>query len=182
MVYAFLADGLEEVECLSVVDILRRAGIPVTLVAVSDTRLITGSHQIRIDCDQRFEDTVVETEDVLFLPGGVPGVPNLRAHEGLMHLLKVHNSQGGRIAAICAAPSILGDLGLLKGHKATCYPGWESHFGEGVHVTDGVITDGTITTARGLGYGLDLGLELVRLLLSSEKSDQIRKAIQYPGT
>ena len=164
-VFAFLADGLEEVECLAVVDVLRRAGAEVTLVSVTGSREITGSHHIHFQADALFDETAAEEADVLFLPGGMPGTNTLKAHEGLKNAICKANKQGRRIAAICAAPSILGEMGLLKGRTATCYPGFEDKL-EGVSYTrQGVITDGNITTARGLGYALDLGIELIRLLM-----------------
>ena len=147
-VFAFLADGLEEVECLAVVDVLRRAGAEVTLVSVTGSREITGSHHIHFQADALFDETAAEEADVLFLPGGMPGTNTLKAHEGLKNAICKANKQGRRIAAICAAPSILGEMGLLKGRTATCYPGFEDKL-EGVSYTrQGVITDGNITTAR----------------------------------
>ena len=117
--------------------------------------------------------------DLLFLPGGVPGTPNLKAHEGLAVALVKANKQGRRVAAICAAPSVLGELGLLKGRTATCYPGYENRLHGVSYTLQGVITDGNITTGRGLGYALDLGLELVRLLQGTQQSAKIKKSIQY---
>ena len=133
-VFAFLADGLEEVECLAVVDVLRRAGAEVTLVSVTGSREITGSHHIHFQADALFDETAAEDADVLFLPGGMPGTNTLKAHEGLKNAICKANKQGRRIAAICAAPSILGEMGLLKGRTATCYPGFEDKL-EGVSYT-----------------------------------------------
>ena len=116
-VFAFLADGLEEVECLAVVDVLRRAGAEVTLVSVTGSREITGSHHIHFQADALFDETAAEEADVLFLPGGMPGTNTLKAHEGLKNAICKANKQGRRIAAICAAPSILGEMGLLKGNQ-----------------------------------------------------------------
>ena len=109
-VFAFLADGLEEVECLAVVDVLRRAGAEVTLVSVTGSREITGSHHIHFQADALFDETAAEEADVLFLPGGMPGTNTLKAHEGLKNAICKANKQGRRIAAICAAPSILGEM------------------------------------------------------------------------
>ena len=178
-VFAFLADGLEEVECLAVVDVLRRSGIEVTLVSITGSREITGSHNIRFRADTLFEEVSADEADVLFLPGGMPGTKTLQAHEGLAAAIKKANKQGRRIAAICAAPSILGALGLLKGRTATCYPGFEEFLTGVSYTSQGVVTDGNITTARGLGYALDLGLELIRLLQGPQQSGKIKEAIQY---
>lgn len=179
MVYAFLATGLEEVECLGVVDILRRAGIEVKLVSVTGESMVTGSHNITIQADALIEEVDFSKADLLFLPGGVPGTPNLAACMLLCEQLKEFAAEGKRLAAICAAPSVLGQLGLLEGKRATCYPGWEDRLTGAIHVSDGVVTDGNITTARGLGFAIDLGLELARLLSGEALSKQIRDGIQY---
>lgn len=179
MVYAFLATGLEEVECLGVVDILRRGDIEVKLVSVTGEKLVTGSHHITIQADALIEDVDFTQAELLFLPGGVPGTPNLAACEVLCEQLKSFAAEGKGLAAICAAPSVLGQLGLLKGKQATCYPGWEEQLTGAAVVGDGVVTDGNVTTARGLGYAIDLGLELVRRLKGAELAQKIKEAIQY---
>lgn len=178
-IFAFLAEGAEEVECLAVVDVLRRAGAEVTLVSVTGSREVTGSHQITIRTDALFEEVNTGEADVLFLPGGMPGTLNLKAHQGLRDALCQANRQGRRIAAICAAPSVLGDLGLLKGRTATCYPGFEGELSGASYTQQGVVTDGNITTARGLGYALDLGIELIRLLQGIEQARGIKRSVQY---
>lgn len=178
-VYAFLAEGLEEVECLAVVDVLRRSGVDVTMVSVSGSREVTGSHGIRFMADALYEEADSDEADVLFLPGGMPGTANLKAHEGLKGSIERANKQGRRLAAICAAPSVLGAMGLLKGRTATCYPGYEEHLTGVSYTSQGVVTDGNITTARGLGYALDLGLELIRLLQGPQQAQKIATAIQY---
>ena len=178
-VYAFLADGLEEVECLAVVDVLRRSGVEVTPVSVTGDRKVTGSHGIELGTDALFEDVNPDVADVLFLPGGMPGTNNLKAHKGLRAAVECANKQGRRIAAICAAPSILGSMGLLKGRTATCYPGFEDQLTGVSYTSQGVVTDGNITTGRGLGFALDMGLELIRLLQGPQQAQKIAAAIQY---
>lgn len=178
-VYAFLAEGLEEVECLAVADVLRRSGVEVTLVSVTGKREVTGSHAIGLKADALFEDVKPDEADVLFLPGGMPGTNNLKAHEGLREAIWRANKQGRRVAAICAAPSILGDMGLLKGRTATCYPGFEDQLTGVSYTSQGVVTDGNITTARGLGFALDMGLELIRLLQGPQQAQKTAAAIQY---
>ena len=178
-VYAFLADGLEEVECLAVVDVLRRSGVEVTLVSVTGDRKVTDSHGIELGTDALFEDVDPDVADVLFLPGGMPGTNNLKAHMGLRAAVECANKQGRRIAAICAAPSILGSMGLLKGRTATCYPGFEDQLTGVSYTSQGVVTDGNITTGRGLGFALDMGLELIRLLQGPQQAQKIAAAIQY---
>lgn len=177
-VYAFVADGMEEVECLAVCDCLRRAKVDVKLVSIMGRKMVTGSHGFKIEADSLFEE-ITDDADVLFLPGGLAGTNNLKAHEGLAEMLKAHATAGKRLAAICAAPSILGGLGLVKGHRATCYPGFETKM-EGADCRgDGIITDRLISTGRGMGWAIDLGLELIKLLVSEEEAERIKAAIQY---
>lgn len=178
-VLAFLANGLEEVECLAVVDVLRRAGIETKLVSVSEEKEVAGAHQIVITCDTVIGEADFDSADVIFLPGGMPGTINLAACEPLKKQILAFAKQGKRLAAICAAPSVYGGLGLLQGKKATCYPGWEEKL-IGAEVTgEKVVTDGTITTAKGVGAALDLGLELVRILTDEKTSVDLKKSIQY---
>lgn len=178
-VYAFLAEGLEEVECLAAMDVLIRADVKVTLVSVTGTREVIGAHGFCIKTDTLIEEMDLTQADVLFLPGGMPGTKNLALCQILCDGLLEANRAGRRIAAICAAPSVLGMLGILEGKKATCYPGFERKL-TGAEVTGaGVITDGNITTARGLGFALDLGLELIALLLDEAAAERVRAAIQY---
>ncbi len=179
-IYAFLAEGFEEVECLAVVDLLRRANLEVTLISITGEKPVTGAHHITILADALFEEIDPQKADLLFLPGGVPGTPNLAAHKGLTEALKTHAQNGKRLAAICAAPSILGTLHLLNGKKATCYPGWEDKLIGASYQPDGIITDGNITTAKGLGFAIDLGLELITLMVDQKTSDTIKSSIQYP--
>ena len=178
-VYAFLAEGLEEVECLAVVDVLRRSEVDVTMVSITGAMEVTGSHGIRFMADALFEEVNPNVADVLFLPGGMPGTNNLKAHEGLREAIERANKQGRRVAAICAAPSVLGSMGLLKGRTATCYPGFEEQLTGVSYTSQGVVTDGAVTTARGLGYALDLGIELLSLLTSRENGQAVKDAIQY---
>ena len=180
-VFAFLADGLEEVECLAVVDVLRRAGAEVTLVSVTGSREITGSHHIHFQADALFDETAAEEADVLFLPGGMPGTNTLKAHEGLKNAICKANKQGRRIAAICAAPSVFSGLGFLKGRKATSYPSFmEVLFKDGaVTSEDSVVVDGNITTSRGLGTAVDFALSLISQLENEEKAKEIAESVVY---
>lgn len=178
-VYTFLADGCEMVEALAVVDVLRRAGIETVTVSVNGKREILSSHKVLIMADTLFEDNNYEDADVLFLPGGMPGTRNLEAHKELSSLLKKHFEQEKILTAICAAPSVYGHLGFLKGKKATCYPGFEKDLSGAEYVPDRVVKDGNIITGRGMGTAIDLGLKLVEVLVSRQKADDIAKAIQY---
>ncbi len=177
-VYAFVADGMEEVECLGVCDVLNRAGVDVTLVSVMGRKQIIGSHGFKLEADTLFEE-ITDDADVLFLPGGMPGTRHLKEHEGLSRLLLQHAKDGKRLAAFCAAPSVLGGLGLLKGHKATCFPGYEETLEGACHCNDCVVTDRLISTGRGMGCSLDLGLELVRLLKGEDEARELKSKIQY---
>lgn len=178
-VYAFIADGSEEVELLAVVDVLLRGGQEVKLVSVSGKKEVVGAHHIVLQADYEFSQVDPKDGDVLFLPGGMPGTRNLAAHEGLCRALLEADASGRRVAAICAAPSILGGLGLLKGKTATCYPGYEKELTGASFTKTGVVTDGNITTARGLGYALDLGIELLRVLAGEQCAKQVKESIQY---
>lgn len=183
-VYAFVSDGMEEVECLAVCDVLVRAGVTVKLVSIMGRKEVTGSHGFKITADLLIEDVEADagTErdaDVLFLPGGMPGTMRLTAHEGLAKMLEAHAAAGKRLAAICAAPSVLGGLGLLDGHRATCFPGWEDKLAGAEHTKEGVVTDRLISTGRGMGWSIDLGLELVRILVDGETAAALKTKIQY---
>ncbi len=177
-VYAFVADGMEEVECLAVCDVLLRADVDVKLVSIMGRKEIVGSHGFKITADEVFEE-IVDDADVLFLPGGMPGTTHLTNHADLGEMLKAHAAEGKRLAAICAAPSVLGVLGLAKGHKVTCFPGWEAKM-DGAEVTGAEVeTDRMISTGRGMGCSIDLGLELVKLLVNEETAADLKKKIQY---
>ena len=178
-VYAFFATGYEEVEALTVVDLLRRAAVEVNMVSMTGEDYIVGSHGISINMDSKFDDNDYSDGDVFFLPGGMPGTTNLLAHEGLCRLLVSKCQEGKRLAAVCAAPSVFGQLSLLKGKKATCYPGFEDKLVGAEVVADSVVTSENITTSRGMGTSIDLGLELITLLCDEEKAMSIGKGIIY---
>lgn len=178
-VYTFLADGHEMVEALAVVDILRRAKVDVVTVSIKDTLEVMSAHKVGIIADTLFEENDYSDADVLFLPGGMPGTLNLEAHEGLKKLINDYNGQGKYLAAICAAPSVFGHMGLLAGKKATCYPGFEKDLLEAEHTGARVEKDGNIITSKGMGTAIDLGLALTELLVSKDEADRIAKGIQY---
>ena len=179
MVYAFMADGCEEVEALAVIDLLRRAGEEVELVSIHNKDMTQGSHGIGIKNDVMLKDIFVDAADTLFLPGGGVGTKNLKACEELSKLLVSHNAKGGRIAAICAAPSALGILGILEGKNATCYPGFEDQLKGAKFNAVPVVTDGNITTSRGVGTAIPFALELIRQLFGNEKASEIAESIVY---
>ena len=178
LVYTFLADGSEEVEALAVVDILKRAGIETKTVSVNGTKEIKSSHDIVIKTDLLFEEADFDKADMIFLPGGIPGTPNLASHSGLIEKIKEFDTQGKKISAICAAPSILGELGMLRGKKATCYPGFEEKLIGAKYTGEKVVTDGNIITAKGLGAAIELGLELVKIFVDEDTAKDIAEKIQ----
>lgn len=175
----FTADGFEEIEGLTVVDLLRRAGAEVFMVSVGEGLTIKGAHNIELKADVLFDEICYDDADILVLPGGMPGTLNLRNHEKLCALLKEFAAKDKKIAAICAAPMILGELGLLKGKKATCYPGFEDKLIEAEVCTDRVVRDGNITTSRGLGTAIPFALELISQLYGKEKAEEIKKSVIY---
>lgn len=178
-VYVFLADGLEEIEGLTVVDILRRAGVDTEMVSVTGSLDVTGSHGIQIKADVLFEDISAEEGEMFVLPGGMPGTKNLAAHAGLAEMLKEADAAGRRVAAICAAPSVLGGLGILKGRRAVCYPGFEDRL-EGAEVTDQPVeVCGHVTTSRGMGTAIPFALALTAALKGQETADTLGKSILW---
>ena len=176
-VYAFLADGSEEVECLAAVDVLRRAGIDTKLVSIKEEKEISGSHGVRITCDETIGEADLSDADVLFLPGGMPGTIHLSECGKLMEAVKAQNAAGKRLAAICAAPSIFGMLGLLEGKKATCFPGFEEQLKGASVLQVPAVTDGTITTGRGMGAAVDFSLELLTQLQGKEAAEEMAEKI-----
>lgn len=177
-VTTFLTEGFETVEALAVVDILRRAKITVDMVSITGKRRVTSAQLITVEADTLFEEATFDDSDVLFLPGG-PGHQSYLEHAELLELIKKHCVEGKRVAAICAAPSILGKLGLLEGKKAVCFPGFEKDLKGAKVLVDRVVTDGNITTSKGMGTSLDLGLELVRLLAGQECAMSLSDSTQY---
>ena len=178
MIYVFLADGFEEIEALCPVDILRRAGLSVTTVGISKKEII-GSHNITVVADiTDAELTFKEDLDLIFLPGGMPGTKNLDASSAVHKMIDLALEQNAYIAAICAAPMILGKRGLLKGKSAVCYPSFEEYLiGATVPTDKNVVLDGKIITAKGMGVATDFGLTLTELLCGKEKADSLRHAI-----
>lgn len=178
MVYLFMADGFEEVEGLTVVDILRRAGVEIRTVSVMGRRNVISSHQVEIVADQLLEE-ISDDAEMLILPGGIPGTPNLKAHKGLDALIRRSAEQGIYLAAICAAPTVYGDKGLLQGRKATCYPGMEKELTGAIVSYENVVVDGTIITSRGLGTAIDFGLKLAEILKGKDTADSVAEKIVY---
>jgi 4-methyl-5(b-hydroxyethyl)-thiazole monophosphate biosynthesis len=179
-VFVHLADGFEEIEALTPVDLLRRADAPVETVSIMGRRDVTGAHGVTVKADALFEDVNYDDCAAIVLPGGMPGAANLAAHEGLKKQLLSFAAEGRRIAAICASPSVvLGPLGVLKGRKATCYPGMEDGM-IGAIVTPGdVVIDGNVVTSRGPATAMPFAIALLTDLAGEEKADEIAAGTLY---
>lgn len=177
MIYLFLAEGFEEVEALAPVDLLRRAGIQVQTVGIGGRR-VTGSHRVEVAADLADSEISLENMEMVVLPGGMPGTKNLEKSPMVRACLNYCVRKDRWIAAICAAPSILGHFGLLKGHKAVCFPGYEDELGADDVLMDPVCISGKIVTARGAGVAVEFGLKIIEELSGVEKSLEIRKKIQ----
>ncbi len=171
-----LATGFEEIEALLPLDMLRRAGIDVQTVGIGGTA-IQGAHGITVIAD--IEDVAANPDEynAVILPGGMPGATNLDASDTCDAIIRAVCAKSGRLAAICAAPLVLGRKGLLKGKTATCYPGFEDELKGATVTSDSVVTDGNVTTARGMGVALEFAKELVRLFAGADKAIALSRAI-----
>lgn len=175
----FFATGYEEIEGLTVVDICRRCNLDIDMVSVTEERKVTGSHGISVEMDKMFSEVNFDEYDMLVLPGGMPGTRNLEAHEGLMAQVDAYFAAGKYIGAICAAPSVFGHRGILKGRNACCYPGFESHL-EGADVSmKPVEIAGNVITSRGMGTAIEFALAIVGHFCGQEKADEMAKSIIY---
>ena len=178
-VYVFLAEGFEEIEGLTVVDLLRRAKVETEMVSIMDTKMVKGSHGIEVNADSLFAEHDYEDAALLVLPGGMPGTLNLGNHEGLCELLKKQYAENKMIAAICAAPSVFGQLGFLNGRVATCYPGFESKLEGAIVCAAKVAVDGNVTTSKGMGTAIDFSLKLIEQLVDQQTALEIGQGIMY---
>lgn len=174
MVYVHLADGFEEIEALAVVDVLRRADIDVKMVSMTDSKAVRGAHDIVVSADLLFQEADYEACDMIVLPGGMPGTANLAKHEGLAKQLITFAQNDKWIAAICAAPSVLGKLSLLKGKWATSYPGYENQMIGVDYSEERVVRDGKLITSRGPGTAIEFSLELVKVLKNEQTAEVLR--------
>lgn len=175
----FFAEGFEEIEALTVVDLCRRAGIETDMVSVCGQREVTGSHGICIRADKMFSEIDFKTLHMIVLPGGGPGTQNLEAHEELMKRVDEFAEQGKMVCAICAAPSILGHKGLLNNRKACSFPSFEGQLAGAEVAKQSVVKDGNFITSRGMGTAFDFGLEIVEHICGKEKRDELAKTTIY---
>lgn len=179
-VYVFLANGFEDVEALIPVDVLRRGGVEVVTVSVvDDSQVVESAHRVQMVADTMFADCDFSDADLLMLPGGMPGASNLNEHEGVRQALLRQAAAGRRVAAICAAPLVLGGLGLLRGKRATCYPGFEQTL-EGATYTGELCTvDGLVTTGEGPAAAFPFAFSLLSQLVSDDVSHQVAVGMRY---
>ena len=181
MVYILLAPGFEEAEALVPADLLRRAGIDTVLTALEGDS-VTGSHGITVKADQGIDQVDLDRADLIVLPGGGRGVQNLGDHPAVAELIQKTVERDIRLAAICAAPTLLGRWGYLNGKQAVCYPGLEDKL-TGAQVRPGaqVVEDGRLITAQAAGSAFAFGLKLVAALAGEEKAEEVRHAVFYRG-
>ena len=175
----FFAPGLEECEGLLCVDILRRAGVEVTIAAVGGERIVKSARQVNVVADALAEELDYAAFDACILPGGIPGTPNLAANKTVTDTCVSFAKSGKKVAAICAAPSVLASLGLLEGRKATAHAGFQDKLAGAEVLDTEVVVDGNITTSYGLGGAIPFALELVRQLAGQAEADRIQNAIAY---
>ncbi|MBR1414627.1 MAG: DJ-1/PfpI family protein [Prevotella sp.] len=180
-VYVFLADGFEDVEALIPVDVLRRGGVDVTTVSVVDgSQVVESAHGVQMVADALFEDCDFRDADLLLLPGGMPGAKNLYEHEGVREAVLRQQAEGRRLAAICAAPAVvLGQLGVLQGKKATCYPGFEQLLRGADYTGELCTVDGLVTTAEGPAAAFPFAYSLLAQLVSEPAARQVAEGMRY---
>ena len=170
----FMADGCEEIEGLTVVDIVRRAKMDITMISVNGKREVTSSHGVTFLADAVAEEVDYGALDGIVLPGGMPGTLHLLDHATVNEVIKKFAGEGKLVAAICAAPSVLGAAGILEGRRATCHPGFEEKLTE-----DAVVVDGNIITSRGMGTAIPFALEIVRYFADDAAVEHIKDGLVY---
>lgn len=175
----FMADGCEEIEGLTVVDIARRAGIEVDMISIGEGLTVTGSHGIEFQADIRKTDADYANYDGIVLPGGLRGTNNLGADETVCKVIKEMNEAGKLVSAICAAPSVLGMNHILEGKRATSYPGFEDKLLGAFCLEDAVVRDGNVITSRGMGTAIPFGLAIVAYFNGNEAAEELSKAIIF---
>lgn len=177
MVNILFANGFEEVEALTVVDMLRRAGITVEMISLNEDLFVTGSHNITVKCDKLLKDA--EILDAVVLPGGVPGVPNIEKNNKAVELVKNHYDNKKLIAAICAAPTLLGRAGLLSDKKAVCYPDLMDTLVCKEKVNQKVIEDGNVITSQSAGTAMEFAFTIIKYLKDENTAENVKKSIYY---
>lgn len=178
-VYEFLATGFEEIEALIPLDIMRRAGVEFKTVSVTGAKEVESAHGVKITADLLFEEADLSDADLLMLPGGLPGATNLNEHVGVKKSLIEQNRKGKMIGAICAAPMVLGGIGLLRGKRATCYPGFEKYLDEAEYTHELCTVDGNITTGEGPAATLPYAYTLLETLTDHKTADNVAEGMMF---
>jgi len=173
----FLATGFEEMEAINTIDVLRRGGMDIEIVSISGVEYIEGAHGIVVKSDSLFFSIDFSEYELFVLPGGMPGTSNLAKHEGLCELLENANNQGKIIAAICAAPTILAQIGILDGKNATCYPGFEEKCPNTNILNQSVVKDGNILTGKGAGVAIKFAIEILKEFADEKEVDKLQKSL-----
>ena len=179
MVYVHLAEGFEEVEATTIVDLLRRAEIEVKTVSIMDDKLVTGAHGMSLQADLLFEEADYDTCEMIVLPGGLPGSTNLQAHEGLTANIRAFASAGKKLAAICAAPMVFGSCGILDGKKATIYPGMEEYLTGAEPTGEAATVDGNIITGQGPALAMEFALAIAENVKGKKTADAVAEDLLY---
>lgn len=179
MIHLFLANGFEEIEALATIDILRRCGLEVATISNTKDKIVVGAHNIRVMADYAFGEISLDESQAIVLPGGMPGAKNLLENVALRDILLTQNNRGGLVAAICAAPMVLGQHGILQGRKATCYPGFENMLVGADVQTALVVDDGNVITGKGPAAAKDFGFAIAARFVSDATVDSVRKGMLY---
>lgn len=175
----FFADGFEEIEAFTQVDLLKRAGIQTDMITINKEKKAVGAHNIKTKCNMTIDEMEKDGYDALILPGGMPGTKYLGQCKELTDLLLKYNSEGKIVAAICAAPSVLGALGILKGKKACCYPGFETMLTGAEVVFEECVREKNVITSRGAGTAIEFAYVIIEALMGKEKAKEIKEEIIY---
>ncbi|MBQ8770513.1 MAG: DJ-1/PfpI family protein [Bacteroidaceae bacterium] len=176
-IFVFLAEGFEEIEALTPVDVLRRAGLSVQTVSVMDEQIVAGAHGVPVLADKMFAEINPEDAEMILLPGGLPGATNLDAHEGLGQMIQDFAKEEKPLAAICAAPLVFGNRGLLQGKKATCYPGFETYL-QGAEYTAALVEkDGNFITGKGPGAAMEFAFAIVEKYCGIDKVNELKQGM-----
>lgn len=178
-VCVFLADGVEEIEALTVVDILRRGGVAVETVSISDSKSVTSSHKVTVQADKLLSEIDFAEVAMIVLPGGMPGTLNLEACKPLMEQVDKFNAEGKYLSAVCAAPSIFGHKGFLKGRTACCFPEFESHLEGAIVTKNPVEVCDHFITSRGMGTAIEFALAILARMQDQACADDIAERIVY---
>lgn len=179
MIYVFLADGFEEIEALAPIDILRRCGKEVTTVSVTDEIIVEGAHGIPVVAETIFDEVDLSEAEALIVPGGMPGAAALASHIGVQHALVAQAAKGGLCCAICAGPMGMGQLGLLKGRRATCYPGFEDQLEGATYTAALVEEDGSFITAKGPAAACEFGFAIARRFVDAAEVEKVQKGMMF---